>query len=45
MCSVPKLLSEHVLVVIISFLIKRVLKMSECFSLLDTLPPDLVGAL
>lgn len=45
LCNVLKLLREHVLVVTISFQINRDLEMSECFSLLDTFPSDLVGAL
>ena len=44
-CSVPRLLREHMLMVITSFQIKRDLEVSGCLSLLDTFPPDVVSAL
>jgi len=44
LCRVPRLLREHFVVVFTSFQIKRDLEMSECFSLLEAVPPDAVSA-
>lgn len=41
---VPRLSREHFVMVFTSFQIKRDLEMSECFSLLETVPPDAVSA-
>lgn len=41
---VPTLSREHFVMVFTSFQIKRDLEMSECFSLLEAVPPDAVSA-